>query len=134
MLTTELNMVMGNFGLGYDLVLWNPTSKWFWYRLGVRAEAIGAMGGSNYNVQQGEQINSLALYGLARGTAYMELTLRDGLGVFVEGGYQHNWWFFSESPAERPGVNEFPGMGGFGRAGLHFTSEGRFDLSGLNAA
>jgi hypothetical protein len=120
-LTTDMNMILANVGLGYDLVLWNTTSKWMSYRLGVRAEAIGAVGGSLYNMHQGEQIESLALYGLARGTAYMDLTFCYGVGVFIEAGYQQSWWFFSEKPADNPGVNQFPGYyGGFGRVGVAF--------------
>lgn len=120
-LTRDVNMVLGNVGFGYDLVLWNPTAKSFSYRLGVRAEAIGGVGGSSYNVQEGEQINSLALDGLVRGTAYMDLTLRNGVGVFIEGGYQQSWWFFSETPADNPGVDKFQGYwGAFGRVGVAF--------------
>jgi hypothetical protein len=122
-LTTDLNMILANLGLGYDLVLWNPTSRTLSYRLGVRALAIGAMGGSNFNIRGSDQTDSLAVYGLARGTVYMDLTLRDRVTVFLEGGYQRSWWIFSELPPQNPGVNNFEGYwGGFGRVGLavHF--------------
>jgi len=118
-LITDWNMFLGDLGLGYDLVLWNPTSKYLSYRLGIRAEAIGALGGANYHVQQADKTGSLAVYGLARGTAYMDLTLRNGIAIFVEGGYQQSWWTFAEIPPQYSGVNNFVGYwGGFVRAGV----------------
>jgi len=118
-LTTDQNMILANLGLGYDLVLWNPSSKALSYRVGVRVLGVGAMGGSNYNIRGGEQIDSLAVYALAKGTVYMDLTLHNHVTVFLEGGYQQSWWLFSEVPANNPGVNEFVGYwGGFGRLGF----------------
>ena len=120
-LITDFTAITANAGLGYDLVLWNPTSQSLSCLLGVRAEAVGAMGGSSYDVQNGDQVSGLALYGLARSTVYMELTYRDTVGVFVEGGYQQSWWLFSETPPDNIGVKEFQGYyGAFGRVGLTF--------------
>jgi hypothetical protein len=118
-LATDWNMIMANLGLGYDLTLWNPSTAWLDYRLGIRVMAIGAMGGSNFNQQGGENLSALALYGLARGTVYMNFLFYHTVGVFVEGGYQESWWLFSDNPTRNVGVNEFHGYwGGFGRAGL----------------
>ena len=118
-LTTDWNMFMANLGLGYDLTLWNPTTKWMSYRLGVRAEAIGALGGSSWDQKGNDSSDTLAVYGLARGTLYMDLILYNTIAIFVEGGYQESWWRFWEDPPAGLGVNNFEGYwGAFGRAGL----------------
>jgi hypothetical protein len=118
-LTTDWNMILANLGLGYDLTLWNPDWNWLDYRLGIRVMAIGAMGGSNFNQPGGDNLDTLALYGLARGTLYMNLLFYHTVGVFLEGGYQESWWLFSDNPSRNVGVNQFQGYwGAFGRAGV----------------
>jgi len=49
------------------------------------------------------------------------MTLRNGMALFVEGGYQQAWWLFSQKPPPDPGVNNFEGYWGwFGRVGFSF--------------